>query len=247
MAILLGTQTTWVLLKVEQLGFRQPPTADGVLTITATLRSGNVACQHGMLVRVNAVIDIRRCRPNGGTDVSALLTATVDNTQHKMLRQREEADGQHQTRSGLAGAGRAGRSLFDANPRHPGSPAVQHPAGHVGADQRSAQRGALEAAVGRRPDPRDPRRVSGRLHSQNWPAYTDLLCAPMRAQFTGPAMDYLKKTRAESGTTLIKAITNIVITGDTAAATIESQNEAMGTRTVTLPLKLEDGWKICRT
>jgi hypothetical protein len=47
--------------------------------------------------------------------------------------------------------------------------------------------------------------------------------------------------------TAITAITAIVITGDHATATLTTQNEAMGTRSVTLPLKLEDGWKVCQT
>jgi hypothetical protein len=85
------------------------------------------------------------------------------------------------------------------------------------------------------------------VNSQNWDAYTELMCSAMRAQFTGPVMDYLKKSRAESGMTAVTAITSIVITGDRATATLTTQNEAMGTRSVTLPLKLEDGWKICQT
>ena len=84
-------------------------------------------------------------------------------------------------------------------------------------------------------------------NSQNWDAFTELMCSAMRAQFTGPVMNYLKKSRAESGMTAITAITSIVITGDHATATMTTQNESLGTRSVSLPLKLEDGWKICQT
>ena len=40
---------------------------------------------------------------------------------------------------------------------------------------------------------------------------------------------------------------SVAITGDSATATMDAQNEALGSRTVSLPLKLEDGWKICKT
>jgi len=83
-------------------------------------------------------------------------------------------------------------------------------------------------------------------NTQNWDAYADLLCTAMRAKFTGVVMDMLKKTRHDSGLTQIKSITPTV-TGDTAMVTIDAQNETMGTQTVQLPLKREDGWKICVT
>lgn len=82
-------------------------------------------------------------------------------------------------------------------------------------------------------------------NTQNWTAYTELMCAAMRAKFTGPVMDYVKKGRAESGMTQAN-VTSVTINGDTATAAMKSSNEALGTRTVTLPLKLEDGWKICQ-
>jgi hypothetical protein len=44
-------------------------------------------------------------------------------------------------------------------------------------------------------------------NTQNWDAYTDLMCSAMRAQFTGPVMGYVKKGRAETGLTTIKNIT----------------------------------------
>lgn len=83
-------------------------------------------------------------------------------------------------------------------------------------------------------------------NTQNWDAYTELMCSAMRAQFVGPVMGYVKKGRAETGLTSVKNI-SVAITGDTATATMDAQNEALGSRTVSLPLKLEDGWKICQT
>ncbi|MGE2814458.1 nuclear transport factor 2 family protein [Mycobacterium heidelbergense] len=83
-------------------------------------------------------------------------------------------------------------------------------------------------------------------NTQNWDAYTELMCSAMRAQFVGPVMGYVKKGRAETGLTSVKNI-SVAITGDTATATMDAQNEALGSRTVSLPLKLEDGWKICKT
>jgi hypothetical protein len=82
-------------------------------------------------------------------------------------------------------------------------------------------------------------------NTQNWGAYTELMCAAMRVEFTGPVMDYLKKTRVQNGLTNVK-VTSVAITGDTAVASMDAQNEALGSRSVTLPLKLEDGWKICK-
>ncbi|WP_142383291.1 nuclear transport factor 2 family protein [Mycobacterium intracellulare] len=83
-------------------------------------------------------------------------------------------------------------------------------------------------------------------NTQNWTAYTELMCSAMRAKFTGPVMNYVKKGRAESGLTHI-VITSVKINGDTATAAMNSSNEALGARAVSLPLKLEDGWKICQT
>ncbi len=57
--------------------FAQPVTTAGVLTIAATRRGGGATCQHGMLVRGNVLIDIRQCRPDGATNVTALATATA--------------------------------------------------------------------------------------------------------------------------------------------------------------------------
>jgi len=83
-------------------------------------------------------------------------------------------------------------------------------------------------------------------NTENWDAYLDVMCAPMRAKFTGSVMDYLKKDRAQAGVTTVST-TAVSISGDTATVTMTSHNEAMGTRSVSLPLKREeDGWKICQ-
>jgi hypothetical protein len=83
-------------------------------------------------------------------------------------------------------------------------------------------------------------------NTQNWDAYLELMCTAMRTQFSGTVLNYVKKTRAQNGVTTIKNIIRIAVTGDTADATFQAQNESMGTQTVSLPLKLEDGWKICK-
>jgi ABC-type glycerol-3-phosphate transport system substrate-binding protein len=80
--------------------------------------------------------------------------------------------------------------------------------------------------------------------SQNWEAYTEVMCAAMRAKFTGVVMDYLKKGRIQNGLTTIKSMT-VAITGDTAVATIDAASEGLGAGTIKLPLKREDGWKVC--
>jgi hypothetical protein len=73
------------------------------------------------------------------------------------------------------------------------------------------------------------------------------MCVAMRNKFSGTVMNYVKKGRAQSGITTIKDIKSIVVTGDTADATFTGQSETLGTQVVSLPLKLEDGWKICKT
>jgi hypothetical protein len=84
-------------------------------------------------------------------------------------------------------------------------------------------------------------------NTQNWDAYLDLMCAPMRARFTGTVLDYLKQMRTESGVTTV-TITSVSIDGDNATAHFDSHNEAIGSASVSLPLKHEgDGWKICQT
>jgi hypothetical protein len=83
-------------------------------------------------------------------------------------------------------------------------------------------------------------------NTQAWDAYLDMMCAGMRAQFTGSVMDYVKKGRTQNGLTNVR-VTAVEIRGDTATATFDAQNEILGSRSgQTLPLKLEDGWKICK-
>lgn len=82
-------------------------------------------------------------------------------------------------------------------------------------------------------------------NSQNWDAYLEVMCAPMRAQFTPTVMDYVKKDRARSGATTA-VVTSVVINGDRAIANVRATNEVMGTADVQLDLKHEDdGWKMC--
>jgi hypothetical protein len=68
-------------------------------------------------------------------------------------------------------------------------------------------------------------------NSQNWDAYLDLMCAPMRARFTGSVIDYLGKQRTEAGVTTV-TITSVSIGGDNAKATLESHNESVGSASV---------------
>ena len=82
-------------------------------------------------------------------------------------------------------------------------------------------------------------------NSQNWQAYTELMCVAMRNQFTGVIMDYVKKNRANTGANTIKSIA-VTINGDDATASITGTNEAIGSGTISLPLKREDGWKVCQ-
>lgn len=82
-------------------------------------------------------------------------------------------------------------------------------------------------------------------NTQNWETYTELMCAAMRAQFTGVVMDYVKKGRVSNGPNTIKSIA-VTISGDTANAVITGTNEVMGSGKIPLPLKQEDGWKVCQ-
>ncbi|OBI45950.1 hypothetical protein A5707_22510 [Mycobacterium kyorinense] len=84
-------------------------------------------------------------------------------------------------------------------------------------------------------------------NTENWDAYTELMCAPMRARFTGTVMDYLKKDRTNTGVTTV-SITSVSVDGDNAIVTMDSHNEALGSASASLPVKRdEDGWKICQT
>ncbi|MEB3020138.1 Rv0361 family membrane protein [[Mycobacterium] crassicus] len=80
---------------------------------------------------------------------------------------------------------------------------------------------------------------------ENWDAYRQMMCPAMRDQFTGPIMEMVKKGRTDNGLTDI-AVVGVEIDGDRATATLDSQNEAVGRLTVTLPLERSDGWKICQ-
>ncbi len=81
-------------------------------------------------------------------------------------------------------------------------------------------------------------------NTQNWDAYLELMCQPMREKFSGSAMELLKKTRAGQG--LTKAtVTNVTIHADSATATIDAENEVLGRRSVQLILARDDGWKVC--
>ncbi|MFZ0833419.1 MAG: sensor domain-containing protein [Mycobacterium sp.] len=53
-------------------------TSGGAVSIGAKLRGGEASCQHGMAAAGNVVIDIRQCRPQGGNDVAALVSATAE-------------------------------------------------------------------------------------------------------------------------------------------------------------------------
>ena len=84
-------------------------------------------------------------------------------------------------------------------------------------------------------------------NTENWDAYLDVMCAPMRSKFSATVMDTLKKDRQRAGVTTT-TITKVSITGDTATAYMNSHNEALGSASVSLPLKREeDGWKICQS
>ncbi|MEB3033073.1 Rv0361 family membrane protein [[Mycobacterium] nativiensis] len=80
---------------------------------------------------------------------------------------------------------------------------------------------------------------------ENWDAYRQMMCPAMRDQFTGPIMEMVKKGRTDNGLTDI-AVVGVEIDGDRATVTLDSQNEAVGRLTVTLPLERSDGWKICQ-
>jgi eukaryotic-like serine/threonine-protein kinase len=69
-----GAAQTW--------NFSPPVTTSGVYTITATLQSGGT-CQHGIMKRGNAIIDIRQCRVSGGTNVASLVNATFAKFPHQ--------------------------------------------------------------------------------------------------------------------------------------------------------------------
>ncbi|MGH3561711.1 MAG: serine/threonine-protein kinase PknH/PknJ, partial [Mycobacterium sp.] len=58
--------------------FGPPATFTGIVKLEARLRDDSTTCQHGMSVRANILIDIRRCGPPGGSSVLALINSTAD-------------------------------------------------------------------------------------------------------------------------------------------------------------------------
>jgi len=82
-------------------------------------------------------------------------------------------------------------------------------------------------------------------NTQNWDAYLAAMCPAMRAGFTGPIMDAVKKNRASTGITTAEVI-KVVFNGDKATATLDATNELMGNQKVPLALaRGDDGWAVC--
>jgi len=81
-------------------------------------------------------------------------------------------------------------------------------------------------------------------NTQNWDAYLALMCPSWAAQYTGPVMETLKKTRVDNGLTTAD-VTNVQIVGDEATATVDAQNELLGRKTLDFQLVREDGWRMC--
>lgn len=130
-----------------------------------------------------------------------------------------------------------------------GAPVTQHASTSTGASNPtdSVAAAAPSAAVSDEDQVRQTvKAFQDAYNTENWDAYLDLMCVPMRAKFTGAVMDYLKKDRVQAGVTTVTT-TSVSITGDTATVEMDSHNEALGSRSVSLPLKREeDGWKICQ-
>jgi hypothetical protein len=83
-------------------------------------------------------------------------------------------------------------------------------------------------------------------NTQNWPAYMELLCEPMREQFNGPAMDLLKKTRADNGIAQVLGVSDVVVDGVKATAKVDVQNAVLGRLSTDFKLAQDqDGWKVC--
>jgi hypothetical protein len=84
------------------------------------------------------------------------------------------------------------------------------------------------------------------FNTQNWTAYLELTCQPMREQFNGPAMDLLKKTRADNGIAQIVGVSDVVVDGVKATAKMDAQNAVLGRLTIDMKLAQDqDGWKVC--
>ena len=81
-------------------------------------------------------------------------------------------------------------------------------------------------------------------NTQNWDAYLEMMCPSWAAQYTGPVMDTLKKTRVDQGLTTV-TVTGVQIQGDDATATVDAQNEMLGRKTLDFKLVREDGWRMC--
>jgi hypothetical protein len=81
-------------------------------------------------------------------------------------------------------------------------------------------------------------------NTQNWDAYLESMCPSWAAQYTGPVMDTLKKTRVDQGLTTVKVMT-VRIDGNDATATVDAQNEMLGRKTLDFQLVREDGWRVC--
>ena len=86
--------------------------------------------------------------------------------------------------------------------------------------------------------------IQNAYNTQNWDAYTELMCAALRAKFTGVIMDAVKRDRIRNGTVVIKSI-SITINGDDANAVIDGVSEGLGPNRIPFALKREDGWKVC--
>jgi len=81
-------------------------------------------------------------------------------------------------------------------------------------------------------------------NTQNWDAYLAMMCPSWAAQYTGPVMDSLKKTRVDQGLTTVTVV-SVQIVGDDATATVDAQNEMLGRKTLDFKLVREDGWRMC--
>jgi hypothetical protein len=82
-------------------------------------------------------------------------------------------------------------------------------------------------------------------NTQNWDAYRDAMCPAMRAQFTGPIMDSVKKNRANVGITTANVL-SVTFDGDKAKAILDATNELAGNMKIPLTLaRGDDGWAVC--
>lgn len=82
-------------------------------------------------------------------------------------------------------------------------------------------------------------------NTQKWDAYLAGMCTAWRQQME-PLIDKVKKTRNDQGLTTV-TVTGVNITGDSATATLDAQNELLGRKTIEMKLVREDGWKVCMT